>query len=175
MATLNAPENGKAVKGRMKKPVPRVDLTAMVDLMFLLTTFFMLTTSLGQLNAADIAKPIPGVEKTGYPSSRTMTILLGKNNQTVYYMGEAEKANMQTVPLESIQKEILSNKLSVAKLYRHNPGKEMIVIIKPTKSSTYKNFVDAIDEMKIASIKTYAIDDAYIASKEESYMQLKGI
>lgn len=57
MATLNESQSGKAVKGRTKKAAPKVDLTAMVDLMFLLTTFFMLTTTLSQLNAADIAKP----------------------------------------------------------------------------------------------------------------------
>lgn len=59
MATLNVPQSGKAVKGSTRKPIPGVDLTAMVDLAFLLITFFMLTTSLSKMNVMDIAKPIP--------------------------------------------------------------------------------------------------------------------
>ena len=116
MATLNESQSGKAVKGRTKKPAPRVDLTAMVDLMFLLTTFFMLTTTLGQLNAADVAKP----DKTGevtepYPESRTMTLLLGKNDKTVSYMGTTERAQMKVIDMNAVQSEISLNKLRVNK------------------------------------------------------------
>ncbi|MDN3586490.1 hypothetical protein QWY86_07435 [Pedobacter aquatilis] len=39
MATQEISNGGKASGRRTKKTAPRVDLTAMVDLMFLLTTF----------------------------------------------------------------------------------------------------------------------------------------
>ena len=175
MATLNESQNSKAVKGRTKKPAPRVDLTAMVDLMFLLTTFFMLTTSLGSLNAADIAKPIKTDVVENYPESRTMTILLGKNNQSVCYMGTTEKANMKLVAVKNIQDEIKANALSVAKTHQDNPAKYMIVIVKPTQTAQFQDFVDVIDEMKIADIKSYAIDDDHISAIESTFMKLKGI
>lgn len=177
MATLNESQSGKAVKGRTKKPTPRVDLTAMVDLMFLLTTFFMLTTSLGSLNAADIVKP----DKTdtgvveNYPESRTMTILLGKNNKAVCYMGTIEKANMKVIPVATIQKEISENERLVAETHQHDPAKYMIVIIKPGKMANFQNFVDVIDEMKIANIKSYAIDDDHIEEKEITFMKMNGL
>lgn len=177
MATLNESQGGKAVKGRTKKATPRVDLTAMVDLMFLLTTFFMLTTTLSQLNAADIAKPdktdINMVEN--YPESRTMTIVLGKNNKAVSYMGTIEKANMKVMPVADLQKEILANKLLVAATHQHNPSKHMIVIIKPGKTTRFQNFVDVVDEMKIADIKSYSIDDDHFAEKELSFMKNNGL
>jgi biopolymer transport protein ExbD len=173
MATLNESQSGKAVKGRTKKPTPKVDLTAMVDLMFLLTTFFMLTTTLSQLNAADIAKPdksIPDVVEK-YPESRTMTIVLGKDNKAVFYMGTIEKANMKVIPVADLQKEIKSNELLVAATHQNNPAKYMIIIIKPGKTAKFKNFVDAIDEMKIADIKSYSIDDDHFAEKELLFMK----
>lgn len=167
MATLNESQSGKAVKGRTKKAAPKVDLTAMVDLMFLLTTFFMLTTTLSQLNAADIAKP----DKTdinitaNYPESRTMTIVLGKNNMAVSYMGTFENGNMKVMPLADLQKEIMANKLLVAASHQNDPSKYMIVIIKPGKTAKFQNFVDVVDEMKIADIKSYSIDDDHFAEK----------
>ncbi|RZL16347.1 MAG: biopolymer transporter ExbD, partial [Pedobacter sp.] len=71
MAELNISQN--------KKMVPKVDLTAMVDLAFLLITFFMLTTSLSKPVAMDIAKPDidPNDYQEPWPASRTLTLLLG--------------------------------------------------------------------------------------------------
>jgi biopolymer transport protein ExbD len=175
MATLNESQSGKAVKGRTKKPTPRVDLTAMVDLMFLLTTFFMLTTSLGSLNAADIAKPNKTDVVANYPESRTMTIVLGKDNKAVSYMGTIEKANMKVMPVADLQKEIVKNERLVAETHQHNPAKYMIVIIKPSKTARFQDFVDVIDEMKIANIKSYAIDDDHIAEKEIAFMAVNGL
>jgi biopolymer transport protein ExbD len=178
MATLNIPQNGKAVKGRTKKPLPSVDLTAMVDLAFLLITFFMLTTSLAKMKALEIAKPVPQsqpIDFADYPASRTMTILLGKNNQAVYYMGEAKNAALQMINLATIKKQILSNKLLVAKTHTSDRERQMLVIIKPTNTSNYKNFVDIIDEMNISDIKSYTIDDKYIADREKAFLKEKGI
>lgn len=175
MATLNESQSGKAVQGRTKKSAPRVDLTAMVDLMFLLTTFFMLTTTLSNLNVIDVAKPDATIDQGPYPASRTLTILLGKNNEAAYYMGETDKAEIRTTSLKNIENDILYSKQLVAKTHNNNPLKHMIVIIKPTKTSTYKDFVDVLDEMKITNIKAYAIDDDHITDKEKNFMKLKGI
>ncbi|MCZ4224242.1 biopolymer transporter ExbD [Pedobacter rhodius] len=175
MANLEISNSSKAEKGRPKKAAPKVDLTAMVDLMFLLTTFFMLTTTLSELKAADISKPVPNDVKGPYPASRTMTILLGKNGQAAYYMGETEKAKLETCNLSQIESKITANKLVAAKRHANKPEKFMMVIIKPTKAATYKDFIDVIDEMKIAAIKSYAIDDENISAKEIDFMKLKGI
>jgi len=177
MADLNISLGSKAVKGRTKKPLPKVDLTAMVDLAFLLITFFMLTTSLSKMKALDIAKPAPAPDSIKYefPASRTMTILLGKNNQAVYYMGETAKAEMKTVNMRVLKNQILANKLIVQQTHSIAKDKEMLVIIKPTNTSTYKNFVDAVDEMSITKILSYSIDDKYIAEQEKAFMKSKGI
>jgi biopolymer transport protein ExbD len=141
MATLSIPQNGKAVKGGTKKPLPSVDLTAMVDLAFLLITFFMLTTSLAKMKAMDVVKPVPTENMqdwADYPASRTMTVLLGKNNTAVYYMGEPAKAEMKTIDMAKVKTQIAKNKQWVAQLHQNDPSKYMIVIIKPTLGANYK-------------------------------------
>ncbi len=178
MATLNIPQNGKAVKGRTSKTFPTVDLTAMVDLAFLLITFFMLTTSLAKMKAMDMIKPVPienDAQRHAYPASRTMTIVLGKDNQVVYYMGEAKQAEMKIVALSTIKEQLLFNKKRVAQLNDGNIEKQLLVIIKPSPTSRYQNFVDIIDEMNINGIEKYAIDDQYMDNYEKAFMKEKGI
>ncbi|ETZ24374.1 biopolymer transporter ExbD [Pedobacter sp. V48] len=173
MATLSIPQNGQALKGknRTRKAVPSVDLTAMVDLAFLLITFFMLTTSLSKSQAMDIAKPVIDIPDQPYPASRTLTVLLGKDNSIVWYKGEMENATPRRVSFKMIGSVLAQNKKEIAKLHANDPAKFMIVIIKPTEGSTYKNFVDILDEMSIAEVKSYLIDDDSLLSQEQGFMK----
>jgi len=175
MANIENTGNSKAVKGRTGKATPKVDLTAMVDLMFLLTAFFMLTTTLVESKAADVSKPIPTGVRAPYPASRTMTVVLAKNAQAAYYMGEVDKALIETCSLAEIENQLAKNKLLVAKANGYKAEKFMIVIIKPTKNCSYKDFIDVIDEIKIAGVTSYAIDDENISDRESNFLIAKGL
>src|SRR3546814_12380212 len=91
MAELNTGGDSqkKGGKIRSKKQGGKVDLTPMVDLAFLLITFFMLTTSLVKPFAMDIAMPDKNKEEPEdvlqLADNRTMTILLGSDNKIEYY------------------------------------------------------------------------------------------
>src|ERR1700761_4581362 len=95
MAELDTSGGGKHKGGkvRSKKASTRVDLTAMVDLAFLLITFFMLTTTLAKKKEMDLTMPDNSVKTSQLPiaASRSMTILLGSHNQLEWYMGEPGK------------------------------------------------------------------------------------
>jgi len=172
MATLNVPQNGQAMKGknRTRKAAPSVDLTAMVDLAFLLITFFMLTTSLSKSQAMEIAKPVIDVPSQPYPASRTVTLLLGKRNHIVWYRGEAGKSEPHKATFATIHEVLNRNKSAIAKTHGNDPSKFMVVIIKPTEKSTYKNFVDALDEMKITDVKSYLIDDGHLLKEDAALL-----
>ena len=170
MAELNTGDGGggKGKKVRSKKGNSRVDLTAMVDLAFLLITFFMLTTSLSKPKSMDLS--LPDKEKDDTPQvdvkvdeNRTMTVLLDANNKIKWYMG------MLATPIagpkdiaygkDGLRKELISRKKSVLE-YSASKGKPqngIIVIIKPSKKSNYKNLVDILDEMAISGVETYTI------------------
>ncbi|WP_442587313.1 ExbD/TolR family protein [Pedobacter sp. AW31-3R] len=169
MAELNTKNNAKAL--------PKVDLTAMVDLAFLLITFFMLTTTLSRPVAMDIVKPDEGEEgaRFAFPASRTMTILLGKDNQVAWYMGEAGKSHPNIEGIRQVRKSILANKEMVkntGKVALDGRKTSLIVVIKPTSGANFQNFVDIMDEMKLANITTApAIDDDHITSEELRFLK----
>lgn len=96
MAELNTGDGGggkKHGKKRAKKMSTRIDMTPMVDLAFLLLTFFVLTTTLRQPTAMNITVPVkkkiddPNNKPTQVPEARTINIILGKNDKVFYYMG----------------------------------------------------------------------------------------
>lgn len=176
MAELDTSSGGgkKGGKVRSKKANTKVDLTAMVDLAFLLITFFMLTTSLSKPIAMDIAKPDKEDNdvKNELRASQTMTILLGKNNKVAWYMGEAGKSAPNIESFAEVRKSILKNKDEVSK----TTGRQIVIVVKPTEGATYKNFVDIMDELNIAKIKTApAIDDENIIDSEKAAMKQAGI
>jgi biopolymer transport protein ExbD len=173
MAELNTGDGGggKGGKVRSKKQNSKVDLTAMVDLAFLLITFFMLTTTLSKPQSMDLT--LPDKEKDPendidikVDENKTMTLLLGENGKLISYMG------MINTPLvapkdfsygkDGIRKELIK-RMEAVKQYstaKGEPGKGMIVIIKPSKKSTYRNLVDVLDEMAIVGVNktgSYAI------------------
>lgn len=170
MAELNTGDGGggKGGKVRSKKQNSKVDLTAMVDLAFLLITFFMLTTSLSKPQSMDLSlpdkSPKPEDEKpVKVDENRTMTVMLGENNKLTYYMGllESPIAGPKDIAYgkDGIRRELLKRKKTVLE-YSASLGKPkngIIVIIKPTKKSTYRNLVDMLDEMAITGVDTYAI------------------
>ena len=169
MAELNTGDGGgKGKKVRSKKGNSRVDLTAMVDLAFLLITFFMLTTSLSKPKSMDLSLPDKDDEKVKTPpvkvdENRTMTILLDANNKLKWYMGilATPIAGPKDIAYgkDGLRKELLTRKVSVLaySAAKGKPRDGIIVIIKPSKKSNYKNLVDILDEMAISGVETYAI------------------
>ena len=173
---------GKADKGgkvRSKKQNSSVDLTAMVDLAFLLITFFMLTTSLSKPQSMDLAMPDKDEkikDEILISEERTMNLVLGPDNKLQMYMGQIttplEGPKPLTYSKESLRKEILEKVKSVPLATRTTAkpdGEPLIILIKATKESTYKNLVDVLDEIAIGKVKVYAIVD--IIQQEEQLFE----
>jgi biopolymer transport protein ExbD len=162
MAELDTSGGGKHKGGkvRSKKASTRVDLTAMVDLAFLLITFFMFTTTLNKPKAMDLVMPDNSVKINQLPvaASRTMTVLLGGKNKLEWYMGEPGKSapTVDNYGPGGLRKALIENGANVAATHAA-PDNFMIVLIKPSDKSTYENLVNALDEMNITNVKSRAI------------------
>jgi biopolymer transport protein ExbD len=182
MAELNTGGGGgDGKKVRSKKSNPGVDLTAMVDLAFLLITFFMLTTTLSKPQSMPLAMPDKEpkdqpIDKTPVPEDRMMTILIGKDSKILWYMGMLKTPRIQPTEAafgkNSIRKEILKN-TAYAKKFAAKPDEGLIVNIKASDAASYKNLVDILDEMAINKVQLYAIGD--ITPEEVTLLKDKGL
>lgn len=155
MAELNSsPEKNDGKKSARKPKSLRVDLTAMVDLAFLLVTFFMLTTTLSKYKAMDLAMPV-GDDAGFVAQSRTVTLCLGADNKVLLYRGMPENSVPEVISYgkEGLRKALITKEQQIKK----ETGKSMIVVLKPSDKSKYGNLVDAIDELNITENKQYAI------------------
>jgi len=162
MAELDTSGGGKKGGGkvRTKKQSTRVDLTAMVDLAFLLITFFILTTTLQKPKAMDLVMPDKDVKVKELPvaASRTMTLLLGKDNKMEWYLGEPGKTapTKDNYGKDGLRKTLMEKEKEVESTHAA-PNNFMIVIIKPSDKSTYNNMVTVMDELNIVGNKSRAI------------------
>lgn len=174
MAELNQDSGkGKGGKVRSKKDGGKVDLTAMVDLAFLLITFFMLTTSLNKPQAMDVAMPDKNVETDrqtdiNVDEHRSVTLVLGSDDKIVWYQGDVNNplAGPEVIDYsaEGLRAVLLRMKELVP---RQAGGKDMIVVIRPSDKSVTRNIIDALDEMKIADIQRYMISNRIMAKEIE--------
>jgi len=189
MADIQTAESGARKKGggkvRSKKMSTRVDLTPMVDLAFLLITFFMLTTTLAKPQIMPVVMPEKKVDKEDLvetKESQVLTLLLGADDKVYYYEGITDaQLDSTDYSAEGLRKVILNKKDRVKQQWgdmeredAKNPGQvkmvsKLNVIIKPTKESRYKNLVDAFDEMKITNVALYVLLD--ISEQEEAFIR----
>jgi biopolymer transport protein ExbD len=159
MAELNTPASANKVSGRFSRNAPaKVDLTAMVDLAFLLITFFMLTTTFAEKKELKVAMPVEGpAEKIA--DDRSMTICLGKNNKLQWFVGSPENPISPPAVCGFGSKGIRDAIFRTAAAVKSATGKHLIILIKPSDKSNIQNLVDILDEMEIAKVETYAISD----------------
>jgi biopolymer transport protein ExbD len=168
MAEIQESGGGGGKKGRGKKHSTRVDMTPMVDLAFLLITFFMLTTTFSKPQSMQLNMPDKSDNKETQASkaSESLTLILYKDNKILWFQGLAEEAKLEEADYssESLRKLIMEKTAAVGK---DAEGKNKIVIIvKPLEESKYKNVVDVLDEMNITLSQRYAIVDLMPAEKE---------
>ena len=164
MAELNTVvnENRKAGVPRRKIPPLRIDMTPMVDLGFLLITFFVFTAEITKPKAMKINVPHDSIDSTETAASTTMTILIGSKNKLFYYYGLEETAIKQNNILETTYDEKTGIGKAIrdkqSEIVRNNKDKkDLMIVIKPGKESSYKNSVDILGEMLINNVTRYAM------------------
>lgn len=147
-------QKGPGVK-KAKKLSVRVDLTPMVDLGFLLITFFIFTITMSSQTSMRLNMPKdtkdPNTEMK-VKESGSLTLLLGKGNVIYYYYG-TDPTKMETTTYKNVRDIILQKK-------KTTPPDDLFIIIKPDKDATYGNAVAVLDEMNINDISKYAMVDA---------------
>jgi len=151
--------NKKGVR-RSKKLSTRVDLTPMVDLGFLLITFFVFTTSLNKPTAMRLIMPKDTKDPSFTAVGKTISLLLAGNDTIYYYNGDSVKYMHIINSANGIRSVLQQKKARIKERYKDAGG--VVVLIKPTDNSSYSNLVNTLDEMQINIIRSYMIIDPAI-------------
>ena len=176
MAELGTSSAGSNNGGKVtrKKASTRVDLTAMVDLAFLLITFFILTTTLRKPLAMDLIMPDSSTPvRDPVADSRTMTVLLGSNNKIEWYIGMPNKPLTAPAVVGFDKNGIRKALMEQSQKIKQEQGKNMMVVIKPSDKSKYDNMVNLMDELNIINNQQRAIVD--ITADEVAFLKRDGI
>ncbi len=185
MAEMDTSSSGGHKKGpgvkKGKKLSTKIDLTPMVDLGFLLITFFMYTTTMSKPKTMEINMPykdenLKEEEQSKIKASTALTVLLSKEHRVYYYEGLADDP---TKPPElkvtyfkskdGIRDEIIDKKKRIEELKQQGAltaKDQLTVLIKPDTTSTYDDLVNILDEMSINDVRTYAIIDITDVDRE---------
>jgi biopolymer transport protein ExbD len=160
---------GRGVK-KAKKLSTRIDMTPMVDLGFLLITFFIFTATMSTPTTMRLIMPKDEKnpeQQTEVKESAALTILMGGDNGIYYYEGQmlADGSNFKSSTYKEIREVIQKKRTDVMQMgrslgyHQDSLDRDLVVVIKPNESATYKNTVDVLDEMTINNIRRFAIVD----------------
>jgi biopolymer transport protein ExbD len=178
MAEINVPaaSGNKPGVRRSKKHSTRVDLTPMVDLGFLLITFFIFTTSMSSPKTMKLNMPDDSdIRENDMPvgKSTALTVIPVNTNRIFYYHGaltDALQTNAYGITSYSMSDglgQIIRTKQ--AALDKVGKRKDLVVMVKPTQESNYQNVVNVLDEFLINEVTRYAIMDLTPEEKEVAY------
>jgi len=183
MAQLNSTGNESPASSRNRRGVMRmvrhnlkVDMTPMVDLGFLLITFFVITTEMAKPTVMDIFMPRDSDNPMWLGQSNALTVLLD-NDKVYYYNGDWKDAIKSGEIKETsfsgtndLRKIIGEKQRQLDLIPKSKEGRDgLMMLIKPGSKASYKNVVDVLDEATISRVKKYAI----IKMSEEEKKWLK--
>jgi biopolymer transport protein ExbD len=151
------PQTGSAQKNlngkvRAKKQSTRIDMTPMVDLAFLLLTFFILTSAFNKHRAMDLTMPDKTDTSKVMPirEKNVLNLVLAKDDKIYWWIGLSPPVEVTNYSKDGIRKILLE---------RSEANPDLMVIIKPQDESRYENMVDLLDEIEITRVKRHAIVD----------------
>lgn len=168
MAEINSSSGNNRKHGavqRCKKLSTKVDLTPMVDLGFLLITFFVFTTSMSRPNSIHLFLPVGDVPSLDVGKSTALTVIPLDNDKVFYYHGDLQTA-MRTGTYGNTSLSVTNGIGDIIRQKQHAlnnslrfTGKDLMLIIKPAATCSYKNIVAILDEVMINDVKHYSMVD----------------
>jgi biopolymer transport protein ExbD len=155
MADVNLPPGKRtSTHVRSKKISTRIDMTPMVDLAFLLLTFFILTTTLQKAKVLELTmpqEPTNPVQQPPINEKHVLTLILDADNKIYWRQG------ISTPKLEVVHSSY--DEVSKLLLKMNKQIDKMLVLVKATDRSKYQNLVDVMDGIEGANIDRYCIVD----------------
>lgn len=161
------PMEGKS-KRKVHAALP-IDMTPMVDLGFLLITFFIFTTTMAEKRATSLIMPKEG-EPSRLSERKALTAILGKDNKVYVYAGKFENAmkDNKIISTNYTTYQGLGSLIRAKQKQLNQDKSGLMLLIKPLNMASYQNLVDALDEALINDVQRYAIVEA--SAEEKAYV-----
>lgn len=167
MAEITAPAAKPGARTKRTHKSTRVDLTPMVDLGFLLVTFFVFSTTLSQPRTMQLIEPREGASLP-VAASGTLTLMPGAHHQVHYYQGLFVPGKIATVSIENVRDVIMQHKRAV-------PLHKLMYVIKPGSASTFADNVDLLDELAICAVPAGHYAEAALSPEEALSLRLRKV
>lgn len=165
MAEMNIPDTPRRKReiARPKKYALRIDMTPMVDLGFILITFFVISVQLTKPASVKLYMPKEAGTPTTLGESDALTVLLD-NDRIYYYEGDWNKASAQnkiystSYDVKDGLGQVIREKQKWLDMYNKKEGRSgLMLLVKPSSGASYQNVIDALDEAVINGVKKYTI------------------
>lgn len=138
---------------RMRRLGVRIDMTPMVDVAFLLLTFFMLTTTMNRPQTMEINLP-PADTRVEVPQSNLLTLMVIEDGSMYWSVGADVPAKVDFKNLRSLMMEKLRG------------NSKLITLIKVDRKGKYHYMVDLMDELNLANITRFSLAPMLDADKQ---------
>jgi biopolymer transport protein ExbD len=127
----------KGKKHKAKRIGVRVDMTPMVDVAFLLLTFFMFTTTLTQPQVMEITMP-PNTESVKVPETDLFSLMVRKDGSIFWAAGK-----------ETPQK-VEFGKLGALLVEKNKENPKLITSLRMDRKASFQRLIDMLDELDIS-------------------------
>jgi len=147
----------KKGKRQRKRIGFHLDMTPMVDVAFLLLTFFMLTTTFAKSNTMEINIP-PENGEVAVAELNVMTLRVAGDGFAYWSLGEASP---RQVPMYNSGdgKASLSRELRQVLQREFARNDKLVIVVRISDKAKYKSLVDIIDEFNLMKIDRFSLDD----------------
>jgi biopolymer transport protein ExbD len=147
--------SARGKKKRSKRVSIRIDMTPMVDVAFLLLTFFMLTTVFSKPQTMEINLP-PDAETTVEVAESNLLTLRIDIDGSIWW-------NTGTEALNKVEFKDLRGML----IERNRANPKLITLLKIDREGKYTMMVDVMDELNLANITRFTLAPMLPADKEQ--------
>jgi biopolymer transport protein ExbD len=146
VAAAEPKKHGRRAKRKKSRRLGiRIDMTPLVDVAFLLLTFFMFTTSMSRPQTMEINLPPDKNVKVETAESNTLTVAVSDKGQLYWRVGIESFKKVDLDELRRILRDQLQQK------------PKLVTLLKIDRLAKYNTMVDLIDELNLANITRFSL------------------
>ncbi len=167
----NGEQRGRRAKRKRKRLGFHIDMTPMVDVAFLLLTFFMLTTTFSKANTMEINIP-PESSEVKIAETNVMTFRIVEDGYVYWSIGEGTPSKVRLYDDEDAMS--LGSEVRHMLQQQTKANSKLVIVVKISDKAKYKYLVDLIDEFNMMKIDRFSLDDFTEADEEAVGMLAHG-